>query len=120
MYKIFRLTGKLIAATIGFTAVIILIQNSAWAWSIFSEYPISELRVLEVNVKAETVVIMSPEGETATLTPGDVIGLKAFTITAINELIIEVESPPDDNGKITRSGIPTENFLRIEETFPEP
>jgi hypothetical protein len=100
-------------------SVVVLICNPAWAWNTFADYPVSELKVRKVEVELEIVTIESPCGTTAIFTVGDVVGQEAFTITAIKDFIIELESRPDGSGRIIRRGIPTEKFMRIE-TLPAP
>lgn len=117
MIKILNLTEKLVAATIGF-AVFLLIHNPAWALNKFADFHINELKVIEVDIKSETVKLESPDGETAIFRVGDVLGREEFSITAIHDWIIELESRPDENGRIRKSGLRTNNILKIEESLP--
>ena len=64
------------------------------------------LTVAEVDVDAGVAMVQSPHGETELLFVGDVIGKENFSIMAIRAFVIELESPPDDNGRVRRDCIP--------------
>jgi hypothetical protein len=77
----------------------------------FPDYAIKELKVVEVDVEDGTVILESPDKETAVLKVGDVIGKNNFTITEINPMIILLESPYDYNGRKQKKGIPVFEFI---------
>lgn len=84
--------------------VFILTTNLSRAWEIFfSDYYIQDLKVVEVDIESETAIFQSPDGETATLTAGDVIGQGAFTVSSIHKKTVELESAPDNRGKTWKS-----------------
>jgi len=88
-------------------SVSILFHGTLHAGEVF--FPDCEagaLTVAEVDVDAGTAVVQSPHGETEILFVGDVIGKENFLITAIRAFVIELESPPDDFGRVSRDCIP--------------
>lgn len=100
-----KTTKKMIAVI----CYVFLILASAPSWAgdvFFTDYQARTLKVLEVNVEAQTVVLESPDGVTATLTVGDVVGQEGTTIIEVKKLIIIVEGTPDETGKIRKSCIP--------------
>lgn len=99
-------TIKKIFVSITFAAVI-LAFHPALAWNrTFTNYPVKDLKVIEVNVEEETAILQSPDGETATLTVGDVVGLEDYEIVKISKSIIKLEGPSDDSGRYKKSVIP--------------
>lgn len=99
-------TFKKLLAIISLTAFI-LSSSLSWAEDIiFADYSVSELRVVEVDIEAPIVILETPEGDTATLTVGDAVGQEGSTIIEIRELMIIMEEPPDESGKVTKSYIP--------------
>lgn len=108
-------TIKKLLAIIGLVAFIFT-NNLSWAWgTVFSDYPIRELKVIEINIETENVIIESPDGETATVTVGDVVGQESFSVTAIHKTVIELESPPDDSGKTWKSHVPVNQIYLLED-----
>ena len=99
-------TTKKLLAVIGLAAFI-LSSPLSWAGDmVFADYSVSELKVVEVNIEATTVILESPDGDTATLMVGDAVGQEGSTIIEIRELMIIMEGPPDESGKVTKSYIP--------------
>jgi hypothetical protein len=99
-------TMKKVIAVVGFAA---LILTSALSWAgdmVFMEYPIRELKVLETNQEAQTALVESPDGDTATLTVGDIIGQEEATIVEIQKRGIVLKEPPDELGIINTGYVP--------------
>ena len=108
-------TIKKVLAIIG-AAAFILANNLSWARdTVFPDYPIRDLKVIEINVETENVIIESPHGETATLTVGDVVGQESFSVSAIQKTVIELESPPDDSGKTWKSHVPVNQIRSLDD-----
>jgi hypothetical protein len=100
-----KTTKKMIAGIS--LAVLILVTTLSWAGdSVFTEYPAGKLKVLEVNKEAQTVLLESPDGETATLTIGDIIGQEEAVIVEIQKGGIVLEEGPNDFGVKIRSHVP--------------
>jgi hypothetical protein len=88
-------------------AVLILSSSLTWAGdSVFTEYPAGKLKIIEVYEGAQTVLLASPDGETATLTTGDIIGQEEATIVEIQKGGIVLEEGPNDYGVKIRSHVP--------------
>lgn len=103
---IFVKTTKNVIAIIGLM-VFILAGSLSWAEDIvFTDYSARDLKVLEVNVEAQTVVFESPDGDTALLTVGGVVGQEYATIIEIREIMIVLQQPPDDSGRTPKICIP--------------
>ena len=100
-----KTTKKIIALI--FHVFLILASTLSWAGDVFfSDYPVRILKVLEVNEEAQTVVFESPDGITATLAVGDIVGQESTTIIEVKKLIIVVEQTSDETGETRKSGIP--------------
>ena len=101
-----KTTKKLTVVVIGLV-VLILASTLSWAGDVvFTNYPARALKVLELNEEAQTVVLESPDGVTATLTVGDVVGQESATIIEIKKLVIILEGTPDETGRTRKSCIP--------------
>ncbi|MFH1674075.1 MAG: hypothetical protein ABIF87_11720 [Pseudomonadota bacterium] len=88
-------------------AVLILVTTLLWAGdSVFTEYPAGKLKIIEVNKETQTVLIESPDGDTATLTTGDIMGQEEATIVEIQKGGIVLEEGPNDFGVKIRSHVP--------------
>lgn len=113
-----KTTKKLIVVVIGLV-VLILASTLSWAGDVvFTNYPARALKVLEVNEEAQTVVLESPDGVTATLTVRDVVGQESATIIEIKEikkLMIILEGTPDETGRTRKSCIPV---IPIDHRYP--
>lgn len=96
--------------------VFILAGSLSWAEDIvFTDYSARDLKVLEVNVEAQTVVFESPDEDTAVLTVGDIVGQEYATIIEIREIMIVLQQPPDDTGRAPKICIPV---IRIGSPVP--
>ncbi|MEN8225653.1 MAG: hypothetical protein ABFS05_09875 [Bacteroidota bacterium] len=93
--------------TIIILAVVIFGSSALLAYdTAFSSYLVTELKVIEADPDAQTVLLESPDGETAALTAGDVIGSGEYEIIEIQALRIILESLPDDTGATITKIIP--------------
>jgi hypothetical protein len=72
----------------------------------FTHYPIKELKLVEVNVRTGTVILQSPDGETAVFSFGDVVGQENFEITAICKKGVTLECSQDDPARKRKGFIP--------------
>lgn len=94
-----KTTGKMIAM-VGLV-FIVLTSTLSWAGDIvFTDYPVRALKVLEINIDFQTALLEAPDGDTTTLTVGDIVGQEEATIVEIQEIRIILEQPPDDSGNI--------------------
>ena len=99
-------TSQKFLAAIGL-AVFIFSSSLAWSGiSAFTDWSLNELNVVEVNPEAETVSLESPDGNTAVLALGDIVGKEGATIIEIRKLMIILEVPPDDFGRRSKRYIP--------------
>ena len=95
-------TSQKFLAAIGLAAVI-LSGFMAWAGnSAFTECSLNELKVIGIDIEASKVSLESPNGDTAVLTVGDIVGQEGATIIEIRKLMIILEVPPDDSGKTSK------------------
>lgn len=90
------------------TILAVVFGNSVlWADdTAFSNYPVKQLKVIAVDLDAKTVLLESPDGETATLAAGDVAGSGEYEIIEIQSLRIILESLPDNTGATIKKIIP--------------
>jgi|GEM_PF-2901842 len=88
-----------------FMAVILLYPPVSAMNTAFIEYSIKNLKVIAVDAQAETVIFQSPDGQTATFTVGDFVGLEDYEIISIDKCRIKFEGPPDDSGRPTKDSI---------------
>ena len=114
MIKFLKTTKNLLAAiSLG---AFILSSSLLWAGNIvFTDYPLNELNVIEIDTESTTVSLEAPNGDTAVLTAGDVVGQEGATILEIRELMIILEVFPDDSGKTSKRYIPV---VRIGTSVP--
>ena len=71
---------------------LILTNVLSWAGGIyFTDCQTRTLKVLEVNIEAQTAVLESTDGVAATLSVGDVVGQEGTTIIEITKLLIILE-----------------------------
>ena len=97
-------------------AVVFFASSALWAYdTAFSNYLVTELKVIEADPDAQAVLLESPDGETAVLTIGDVIGSGEYEIIEIQALRIILESLPDDSGAIIKKIIPV---IPIQSSIP--
>lgn len=109
--KTFKKLIAIISLTVSvFSSSILWAQNTA-----FSDYFLSELKVIEVSLEAETVLLESPNGDIAVLSIGDLVGDGEYEITEIQRFKIVLESPPDNSGLTVKKFIPV---IRIEPSLP--
>ncbi|MFV9646016.1 MAG: hypothetical protein ACNYWU_09355 [Desulfobacterales bacterium] len=101
------ITVKTTKKTVIGLLILILASSLSWAGNVvFTDYPARALKVLELNEEAQTVVLESPDGVTATLTVGDVVGQESAMIIEIKKLVIILEGTPDETGRTRKSCIP--------------
>lgn len=114
MIIIAKTFNKLI--TIIYLAAFIFSSSILWAQdTVFSDYFLSELKVIEVSLEAETVTLESPDGDIAVLYIGDLVGKGEYEITEILRFKIILESPPNNSGLTVKKFIPV---IRIESSIP--
>ena len=102
--------------TIIILAAAVFGSSALWAYdTAFSNYLVTELKVIEADPDAQAVLLESPDGETAVLTIGDVIGSGEYEIIEIQALRIILESLPDDTGATITKIIPV---IRIGSSVP--
>lgn len=88
-------------------SVFIFFHNPLHAGEVFfPDDDAAALTVTQVNVDAKTAMIQSPRGETELVFEGDLIGKELFSISAIREFAVELESPPDHSGYKRKACIP--------------
>lgn len=88
-------------------AVFIFSSSLAWAGNTaFTDWSLNALKVVEINFEAAKVSLESPNGDTAVLTVGDIVGQEGATIIEIRKLMVILEVPPDDSGKTSKRYIP--------------
>lgn len=108
-------TTKKLLASISLAAFI-LSSHLLWAGNVvFTDYSLNELKVVEIDTASTTVSLESPNGDSAILTVGDVVGQEGATISEIHELMIILEGPPDASGKKSKTLIP---IVRIGTSVP--
>ncbi len=105
-------------AIITFMAILLPCQYLSALNSAFTDCPIQKLTVLEIDVRTETVILQSSDGETAVLSVGDVVGLENFEITAICKKGVNLEGPPDNSGRKEKNFIPAVPISAINEFVP--
>jgi len=72
----------------------------------FTNVPVKELTVVEVNERTGTAILQSPCGETATLFVGDVIGLENSEVTAIRKKGVTLECQQNNPTRNRKAFIP--------------
>lgn len=99
--------GKITKQTVIGLLILILASSLSWAGNVvFPDYPTRVLKVLEVDEELQTVVLESPDGVTAALSVGDVVGQEHATIIEIKKFIIILEKNQDKTGRKKTIGIP--------------
>lgn len=92
-------------------AVFILGSSLAWAGNTaFTDWSLNKLNVIEIDIEAGKVSLESPDGDTAILMVGDMVGQEGATITEIRKLTVILEVPPDNSGKTSKKYIPVVRF----------
>lgn len=87
--------------------VFIFTGSAVWAQNtVFTEYSLKALKVVEVDLERATVILESPEGEAALVSVGDIVGDKYFEVVEIKRLMVVLQSPPDDAGDTVTDVIP--------------
>jgi hypothetical protein len=99
-------TIQKVFAIIIFMAVVLAFHPVLALSGAFTTYPVKELTVVEVNLRTGTVILQSPDGETATLSVGDVVGIENFEITAIGKKGVTLECPQDESARKRKGFIP--------------
>jgi hypothetical protein len=99
-------TIKKVFAIITFMAVALACHPLLAFNGAFTHYPIKELTLVEVNVRTGTVILQSPDVETAVLSVGDIVGQENFEITAIRKKGVTLECPQDESARKRKGFIP--------------
>jgi len=111
------ITGKNILAAVIFTAFIFTVTASL-AWD-FNNQPAKKLKALDADEQEQTVVVESPDGDTAVLTVGDEVGEEKAVITKVLESGAVLEAVPDSSGNSEQIFIPADIFRSAQPVSPE-
>ena len=100
-----------------FFSLFMFVQASLAGNTSFTDYPIGDLKVVEVDSHAGTALLRSPEGQTSFFTLGDMVGQEDFKIIGINDSSIELEGYPDASGRKRKGVIPVVPIVIIDDSY---
>jgi len=90
----------------------------SWAWDL-RHHSARKLKAADADVKGQTVVLESPDGDTAVLTVGDEAGEEKAVVTKIMESGAVLETAPDSAGNTEEIFIPADIIRSAEPVSPE-